>query len=320
LRLRPTTLATGCWAGLCAASTCLPARSFAAAAACGLPESLGAVWRELRHHESGPAFLSIVAGAAVLGSDVAMFGMSARFSLALFCVAVLGWLFIIYCFLATVTEGRIKPSLEKGLSGSWLLIVVAIASLAVLGSDLLRDLDRPPALVFFCYFCLVLAWFYYTILASLILYRFAFVPMSATEVAGPWWINEGAAAITVLAAAKLMEQPGLSIGPYQLQALVAPVVAIFWADATFWIPLLLLLFAWKHLIRMLPFRYSPELWSVVFPLGTYSAATLHFAAVFGLPFLAPATRVIFWFAMVVWALSVIGMVAQASGRKIPFAP
>jgi tellurite resistance protein TehA-like permease len=149
----------------------------------------GPVWRELRHHESGPAFLSIVAGTAVLGSDAAAFGRSARLSLALFSVAVLSWLFITYCFLAPVTEGRNKPSLEKGLSGSWLLIVVATAVLAVLGSDLLRDLGRPQALV----------------------------PLSA----------------------------------------------------------------WKHLVRMLPFRYSPGLWSVVFPLGTYSAATLHFSAVYG---------------------------------------
>ncbi|MBV8456396.1 MAG: tellurite resistance/C4-dicarboxylate transporter family protein, partial [Acetobacteraceae bacterium] len=280
----------------------------------------GSVWRELCHHESGPAFLSIVAGTAVLGSDAVAFGICARFSLALFGVAVLSWLFIIYCFLAMVTEGRNKPPLEKGLSGSWLLVVVSTASLAVLGSDLLRDLGRPQALVFFCYFGLVLAWFYYIVLASLILYRFAFVPMSATEIAGPWWINEGAAAITVLAGTKLMEQPGLSIGPYQLRALIAPFVAIFWADATFWIPLLVLLFAWKHLVRMLPFRYSSELWSVVFPLGTYSVATLHFAAVYGLSFLVPVARVVFWLAMLLWALSVIGMIGQASGRKIVIVP
>ncbi len=255
-----------------------------------------------------------------MGSDAAEFGMSARFSLALFSVAVLSWLFITYCFLATVTEGRNKPPLEKGLSGSWLLVVVATAALAVLGSDLLRYLNRPQALAFFCYFWLVLAWFYYTVLASLILYRFAFVPMSATEIAGPWWINEGAAAITVLAATKLMEQPGLSMGPYQLRALIAPVAAIFWADATFWIPLLVLLFAWKHLVRMLPFRYSPELWSVVFPLGTYSVATLHFATVYGLSFLAPVARVVFWLAMLLWALSAIGMIAQASGRTIIIVP
>lgn len=156
--------------------------------------------------------------------------------------------------------------------------------------------------------------------ASLLLYRFAFVPMSATEIAGPWWINEGAAAITVLATTKLMEQQGLSIGPYQRRILVAPVVAIFWADATFWIPLLVLLFAWKNLVHMLPFRYSPELWSVVFPPGAYSAATLHSAAVFGLPFLVSAARVVFWLAMLLWALSVSGMIAQASGRKIIIVP
>ncbi len=249
------------------------------------------LWPELRHHETGPGFLTIVAASSIVGSDAAAFGMSGRFVLGLFSVAVLAWVCLIYCFLVTMTEGRDKPPLEKGLTGSWLLVVVSTASLAVLGSDVFQIAGAPPALVFFCYVWLILGWFYYTILASVIFYRFAFVPMSPSEIAGPWWINAGAAAITVLAGGKLMQQPDLAIGVFPLRALISPIVTVFWADATFWIPLLVLLFAWKHLARARPFRYSVELWSVAFPIGMYAAASLQFATVFELPFVRPAAHV-----------------------------
>ncbi len=80
---------------------------------------------------------------------------------------------------------------------------------------------------------------------------------------------------------------GLSIGPFPLRDLLSPVIVAFWADATFWIPLLLLLFAWKHLIRRRMFRSVLAQWSVVFPLGMYCAATLEIEAAYGLGFLHP---------------------------------
>ena len=281
--------------------------------ACGvirLVHAPGSVWRELRHHETGPIFLTIVAGTGVLGSDAAAHLFPADFILALFSVAVLAWIFLIYCFLVVVIEGREKPPLETGLSGSWLLVVVSTTSLAILGSDVLDSIGQPPTLIFLCYFWLSLGWFYYVVLASVIFYRFVFVPMTPGEVAGPWWINAGAAAITVLAGSKLMELSGLALGSFQLRDLLSPVVTVFWADATFWIPLLTMLFAWKHLVRARPFRYSAELWSVAFPLGMYAAATEHFVVAFGLPFLVPVARVVFWVGLIVWLLSSLGMVRR----------
>lgn len=266
-----------------------------------------ALWHALQQHETGPTFFTISAGTAVLGSDTASFRLSPQLMLVLLALAVISWVFVTYVFLATVTEGRHKPSLEKGLSGSWLLVVVATASLAVLGSSVLRQIAAPPALVFACYFWLALSWFYYLVLASIVFYRFAFVPMSPDEITGPWWINESAAAITVLAGSKLLVQQGLALGTMPLHDLLAPVVGIFWVEATFWIPLLVLLFAWKYLVRARPFRYSPALWSVVFPMGMYAAATLQFRTAFGLAFLLPAARVLFWMGLLVWGIAAIGM-------------
>lgn len=264
------------------------------------------VLRELTHHETGPGFFTIAAATGVLGSQLAALGLAGWLLPWLFGAAVLAWAVVIYAFLAGVTEGRDKPPLEWGLSGTWLLMVVATQSLAVLGSDVLRGTGPSQPLALFCYACALLGGLYYVLLSAMVFYRFAFVPMTAAEVSGPWWINEGAAAITTLACAELMEVPGLHVGAFALRPLLAPVVLAFWADATFWIPLLLLLFAWKHLVRRRKLRYAPDQWSVVFPLGMYATATSWYGAVMRLPFLTPIAAAFFWIALLAWIAAAAG--------------
>lgn len=272
-----------------------------------------AVWRELRHHETGPAFLTIVAASAVLGSDTVTFRLPQGFMLAFFAIAVSSWVVLIYTFLATITESRQKPPLEKGLTGSWMLIVVSTASLAVLGSSVIRRIDAPPPLVFACYFWLAISWFYYIVLSAIVFLRFAFVRMSPDEITGPWWINESAAAITALAGSKLMQQPG-----FPMRGALPALVAVFWCEASFWIPLLVLLFVWKYIVRTRPLRYTSGLWSVVFPMGMYAAATLQFRTAFDLPFLLPAAQIMFWMALTLWSITALGMLRRIgrAGQRV----
>ena len=126
-----------------------------------------------------------------------------------------------------------KPSLETGFGGQWLLVVVATASLAVLGSDVLRQFGGLPALAFACYAWVLLGAVFYLVLETAVFYRFAFVPMSPDQVTGPWWINEGAAAVTVLAGTKLMAVPDLYVGQFAMVDLLAPLIVVLWAEATF---------------------------------------------------------------------------------------
>lgn len=258
----------------------------------------------LRHHETGPGFLTLVAATAIVGSGFATFGVAAWIVLPLFALSALFWCVTEYGFLAGVIEGRVKPPLEAGLSGQWLLLVVATEALAALGTDIASP---SHALIFACYAWALLGGIYYVLLSAMVLYRFTFVAMPPEDVSGPWWINAGAAAITVLAAAKLMTI-GVTFGGFALRDLLAPVVVVFWADATFWIPLLLLLFAWKHVIRRRAFRYSIAQWSVVFPLGMYCAGTLALEAVFRLEFLHPLARAFFWIALLAWCAAFVGAV------------
>ena len=87
---------------------------------------------------------------------------------------------------------------------------------------------------------------------------------------------------------------------------------MLWATSTFWIPLLLILFAWKELRRG-PYGYDPGLWSVVFPLGMYAAATHDYAAAARLPFLEPIPQAMFWVALLAWVLTFVGMWVRLLG-------
>lgn len=270
-----------------------------------------ALVREFGHHKSGPAFLAVSAATAVLGSQFAAFPLARWLVVPLFAFSAALWAIMQYGFLAGVSEGRAKPSLEQGFSGQWLLLVVATQGVAALGSEVLKQTGPAAVLTFICYAWVLLGAIYYLLLGAVVLYRFAFVAMPPEDIIGPWWINEGAAAITALAGARLMVVPGLKIGTFAVRDLLAPVVIGFWADATFWIPLLVLLFAWKHLVRGQVLRYSVSLWSVVFPVGMYSAATLALADAYQLPFLHMLARVFFWIALLAWCATFIAALRAA---------
>ena len=68
----------------------------------------------------------------------------------------------------------------------------------------------------------------------------------------------------------------------------------------------MILFIWKEMQRG-PHGYDPGLWSAVFPLGMYAAATHTYAAAARLPFLQPIAETLFWVALLAWTLTFIGM-------------
>lgn len=268
--------------------------------------------RDLASHAKGPGFLTLIAGTAILGNQFGAFHLSDGVVLALFALSAALWWIIQYGFIAGVTEGRVKPSLESGFSGQWLLLVVATQALASLGADVLGERGGIPGLAFICYAWVLAGGAFYVLLGATVLYRFAFVEMPPDDLTGPWWINEGAASITVLAGGKLMVIPGLMIGAFPLRDLLSPVLVVFWADATFWIPILVVLFAWKYVIRRRKIGYSVSIWSVVFPLGMYCAASLELASAYGLGFLHIVAHGFFWVAFLAWCATFAGALLAAA--------
>ncbi len=275
-----------------------------------------AVLADFASHERGPAFLTIVAANGVLGSQFDAFNLLTGLLPVLFWFSLGLWCVLVYGFLSIVTVGITKPDLEHGLNGAWLLLVVATESLAVLSGLLALRYGARPPLVFASLAFYLLGSMLYVLLAALIFFRWIFRPMHPAEMGASWWINMGAVAIATLAGAQLMALPGIGGNLAPLVGFVAPFTVLLWSTSTFWIPLLVILFIWKEMRRG-PHGYDPGLWSAVFPLGMYVAAT-HKIAVAGLPFLEPAPRLLFWVALLTWALTFIGMwVHLLRGRGAP---
>jgi tellurite resistance protein TehA-like permease len=268
-----------------------------------------AVWADFASHERGPSFLTIVAANGVLGSMFAVFNRMTFLLPALFWFSLVLWMLLVYGFLSTVTVSIAKPDLEHGLNGAWLLLVVATEAMAVLGCFLALHTGAPPSLVFTDLAFYLLGTMLYVLLSALIFFRWAFRPMHPAEMGAPWWINMGAVAIATLAGARLMALPGDDPNLVLLQRFVAPFTVMLWATSTFWIPLLVILFIWKELQRG-PQGYDPGLWSVVFPLGMYVAATHDYATEAHLQFLDAIPHAVFWVALLAWVLTFVGMWVQ----------
>ena len=88
----------------------------------------------------------------------------------------------------------------------------------------------------------------------------------------------------------------------------------FWVTATWWIPLLVLLMAWRHFWRRHPIRYEPQFWGMVFPLAMYTTATFQLAKSEHLDFLLVIPEGFVFVALAAWILTFLGLLsAMARG-------
>ena len=142
---------------------------------------------------------------------------------------------------------------------------------------------------------------------SLVFYRYTFFALSPSDLAPPYWINMGAAAITTLAGTVLVAAAPHSAVLQQVLPFVRGYTLFWWATATWWIPMLVILGIWRHLYRKFPLRYDPLYWGAVFPLGMYTACTLRLSQSIAAESLAVIPRISIVFAIAAWTLTLAGM-------------
>ena len=265
-----------------------------------------AVLDDLAEDREAPAILTVVAGTCVIASEIALTGAFPVLVAALWMLAAALWLGFVYGIAVGMTIRPAKAPIVQQIDGSWLLAVVATQALAILTTHLAGTmLPREPALfVSLCLF--LLGGVLYIVLIVLIVQRWLSLPMRPEDLTPPYWINMGAAAITTLTGALLVEALGPDAVRASVRDFVAGATILSWSVASGWIPLLTDLTVWRHR-RGVPVRYRLDNWAMVFPLGMYTTATWRFAHGLGFRFLDIVPNLFVWIALAAWCLNFIGL-------------
>jgi tellurite resistance protein TehA-like permease len=196
------------------------------------------------------------------------------------------------------------------LNGGWLTAVVAAQSVAVLGAQLAAGFADSELVLLFALVLWLGGGMLYIWIISLIFYRYTFFTLSPADLAPPYWINMGAAAISTLAGTFLIRSAGDSALIRDLLPFIKGMTLLFWATATWWIPMLAILGVWRHVVRRFPLRYDPLYWAAVFPLGMYTVATYRLSEAMRLPVLLVIPRLFVWIALAAWSMAFLGLLRQ----------
>ncbi len=264
---------------------------------------------DLQDHLRGPGFFTLVAASCVLGSQVLLLRGDLAIAVALWTIGLVLWVGLTYAIFTALTIRERKPPLDQGITGAWLLAVVATQSLAVL-SALIAARWSPPLRLELNFFALSM-WLWggmlYIWMISLIFYRYTFFRLAPGDLAPPYWINMGAMAISTLAGALLIENAPDAPFLESLHPFLKGFTVFYWATGTWWIPMLVVLVLWRHAWKRFPLRYDPLYWGAVFPQGMYAVCTYEMAKAMDLGFLAPLPEAFLVVALAAWAAVFIGL-------------
>jgi tellurite resistance protein TehA-like permease len=259
-------------------------------------------------------FFTFVAGTNVLGVRLGLAGHDTA-TAALLVVAGLAWVVLGYVVPWTAVLGRQERPVVATANGTWFIWVVASQSVAVAAATIEPAFDamrRELALL------AVVSWsvgvFLYAATGIIVALRLMLFEFGPEELTPPYWVSMGALAITVLAGARIVEMADAPMVAVT-RDLIAGLAVVFWAFATWLIPVLVAAGWWRHLRRRVPLRYDATLWSIIFPLGMYAVAGIYLGRADHLPVVEAIGRTELWVAFAAW-LAVLAAMAVHVVRTV----
>jgi tellurite resistance protein TehA-like permease len=273
-------------------------------------------------HNKSVGFFSMPAAICVLGSQFVLLAHNYSVATIFWIAGICLWLGFTYLIFTILTVKETKPPLSEGINGGWLLAVVATQAVSNLGGLLAPHFgDGEQLILFYSLIMWLCGGMLYIWMISLIFYRYTFFKFAASDLAPPYWINMGAVAISTLAGTRLIANASHFPLLTQLLPFLQGFSLLFWATATWWIPMLVTLAAWRHICKRFPVSYDPLYWGLVFPLGMYTASTFQLAQATGLSFLFNIPRYFIFIALAAWCITFMGLakriVANLLQRETP---
>ena len=256
----------------------------------------------------GAGFLTLAAATCVLGSQCVLVLPLPTLTTVLAVAGALLWIALIYLFFAATITARFKPGFTRSINGGWLVAVVSTQALSALVTLVAASRADPDRLQFVALSLYMLGAALYLLIITLVVYRMVFFPLRAREFTPPYWIDMGALAVTTLAGSLIVTHAPAHGVLTELLPFVKGFTLFFWATATWWIPLLVILEVWRHVWRHVPLRYETDDWDIVFPIGMYTVGTYELAQALHADFLRAIPAVGIYVSLAVWLLvALIGL-------------
>jgi len=188
---------------------------------------------DLWDHNRSVGFFTTVAATCVLGNQFIIVESMPRVAIGLWFLGIALWAVSTYVIFTILTVKAVKPSVEDGLNGGWLVAVVAAQAVATLGGLVAPQLGAcREAALFFSLIMWLGGGMLYIWIISLIFYRYTFLPLDPRQLAPPYWINMGAMAISTLAGTLLVGNAPQSPLLTTLLPFLLGLTLLFWATAT----------------------------------------------------------------------------------------
>ncbi len=267
----------------------------------------GAVVEDFTDPRRGFGFFTFVAGTNVLGVRLGQAGFH-NATAVLLIVAGTTWLALGYVVPWTAVLGRQERPVIASANGTWFIWVVASQSVAAAAATIEPDFDgarRELAVL------AVVSWsvgvFLYAAAGVFVSLRLMLYEFGPEDLTPPYWVSMGALAITVLAGARIVEMADAPMVAVT-RDLIAGLAVVFWAFATWLIPVLVAAGWWRHVRRRVPLRYEATLWSIIFPLGMYAVAGIYLGRADHLPVVEAVGSFGLWIAFAAWVLVFVTMI------------